>query len=237
LFPVIYYYLSPYLIIMAASEGVVSGSLLMFGLMFLSALVLGRAYCGWVCSPGGLQEVCFGLNRRPAKGGRWNWTKYFIWVPWLAVVAVTAIKSGGYHRVDPFYNTWYGISMHDMPSVIIGLAVLLLVFVMALTTGRRGFCHYVCWMAPFMILGRKLGNALRLPGLRLAADPEKCTNCRTCTRNCPKSLDVNQMVQSQRMEDAECMLCATCVDGCPARAIRLQFAPPQSQTVRERGVR
>jgi ferredoxin-type protein NapH len=227
LFPVIYYYLSPYVIIRAAGENTVNGSFLSFGLMFLSSLFLGRAYCGWVCSPGGFQEVCFKLNNRAARGGRWNVTKYFIWVPWLAVVALTAIRAGGYRHVDPFYATWHGVSMHDVPSVVIGLGVALVIFVLALTTGRRGFCHYGCWMAPFMILGRKLANGLRLPGLRLAADQSRCTDCLACTRNCPKSLNVNQLVRRNRMEDSECILCATCIDGCPRKAIHYEFVRPK----------
>lgn len=57
LFPVIFYYLSPYLIIMAASEGVAAGSFIVFGLMFVSSIFLGRAFCGWVCPAGAVQEI------------------------------------------------------------------------------------------------------------------------------------------------------------------------------------
>ena len=37
LFPVIYYYFSPYLVIMGASEGIVSGSLVVFASLFVSS--------------------------------------------------------------------------------------------------------------------------------------------------------------------------------------------------------
>jgi ferredoxin len=52
----------------------------------------------------------------------------------------------------------------------------------------------------------------------------KFNNCLTCSRNCPMSLDVNQMVQRADMEDGECILCGNCVDGCPKEAICFSFS-------------
>jgi hypothetical protein len=51
LLPAIFYYFSPYLIIMGASEGIISGSFIVFAVLFLSSLFLGRGFCGWFCSP------------------------------------------------------------------------------------------------------------------------------------------------------------------------------------------
>ena len=56
LFPVTLYYFSPAIILQAASEGIVNASFIVFGLMFLSALVVGRLWCGWACPAGALQE-------------------------------------------------------------------------------------------------------------------------------------------------------------------------------------
>ena len=44
LFPIIYYYFSPYLIIMGASEGVVAGSFITFSAMLIGSLFLGRFF-------------------------------------------------------------------------------------------------------------------------------------------------------------------------------------------------
>jgi ferredoxin-type protein NapH len=49
LFPITLFYLSPYLPVAGAAEGVVSGSLVVFGLLFIAALFVGRLWCGWVC--------------------------------------------------------------------------------------------------------------------------------------------------------------------------------------------
>ena len=59
LFPAIFYYLSPVLIIQASSKGVINGSFILFVLMFISSLFVGRSYCGWVCPGAGCQEAIF----------------------------------------------------------------------------------------------------------------------------------------------------------------------------------
>ncbi len=60
-------FLSPYVIIDGAMNGIVNGSLIMFGLMFVSSLFLGRAWCGWVCPGGGMQEIVEPINNKPGK--------------------------------------------------------------------------------------------------------------------------------------------------------------------------
>ena len=93
----------------------------------------------------------------------------------------------------------------------------------ALVAGRRAACHTICWMAPFMIIGRKIRNAVNWSALQLEADSSKCVNCLACTRNCAMSLDVNSMVQKQAMENTECILCGKCVDVCPKGVIKYSF--------------
>ena len=58
-FPITMNYLSPYVIIDGASQGVVNGSLILFALMFVSALFVGRLWCGWICPAGGLGRDLF----------------------------------------------------------------------------------------------------------------------------------------------------------------------------------
>jgi len=223
LFPIIYYYFSPYLIIMGASEGIIAGSFVTFAAMLIGSLFLGRVFCGWICPAGATQELCFKINNKEFKGGKRNWIKYFIWVPWITIISVMFVQSGGVRAFDLFYQTYYGISIQDIQSVILFLVIAGLIAGIALAAGKRASCHTICWMAPFMIIGRKIRNGINLPALQLVANRNDCIDCKICSRNCPMSLDVNSMVQNEAMEDSECVLCGSCADSCPKKAIRFSF--------------
>lgn len=80
-FPVTMNFLSPYVIIDGAMNGIVNGSLIMFGLMFVSSLFLGRAWCGWVCPGAGMQEIMEPVNKKPVNPSKVDWIKWLIWIP------------------------------------------------------------------------------------------------------------------------------------------------------------
>ncbi|MCP4130756.1 MAG: 4Fe-4S binding protein [bacterium] len=215
LFPITFNYFSPALIIFAAKQGIINGSLIIFGLLFLFSLFFGRAFCGWLCPAGGLQETCAKVRKKKVKTGIVDSIKFiFIWAPWIGAIAYFAWKAGGYISVDPFFMTPYGISIQGIPEIINFSMVALIIAGVALIWGKRGFCHYGCWMAPFMIIGTSVRNWLKLPGLRLKSDKSKCSNCALCTANCPMSLTVSHMVRQDSMAHSECILCGKCVDSC-----------------------
>jgi ferredoxin-type protein NapH len=223
LFPVIYYYFSPFLVIMGGSEGIVVGSLIVFTSLFVSSLFFGRAFCGWVCPAGATQEICMKANNKSFKNGKRNWIKYAIWTPWVAIIVLMFVQAGGLISVNPFYQTYYGISIQDVQSLVIFLIFFGLIAGVALVAGKRAFCHTGCWMAPFMVIGRKIRNSTNWPSLQLKVDNSKCINCKACTRNCSMSVDVNAMVQHQSMENSECILCGRCVDVCSNGVIKYTF--------------
>ena len=222
LFPATFYYLSPVLIIQASSKGIINGSFILFALMFLSALFLGRAYCGWVCPAAGCQETLFSVRDKKVQKG--DLVKWFIWIPWIATITVFAIMAGGYRRIDFLYQTTHGLSIGNVHALMAYFIVLIVLIVLpAFIIGKRSFCHHLCWMAPFMILGRRIRNLFKWPSLQLVAEPELCKHCHTCTENCPMSLPVEEMVRKNILENHECFLCGTCIDGCRKKVIRFSF--------------
>jgi polyferredoxin len=219
LFPATFYYLSPVLIVQASSVQIINGSFIIFLLLFVSALFVGRGYCGWICPAAGCQEAIF--PARSSKVTRGNYIKWIIWMPWICSIAVIAVISGGYSEIDFFYQTTHGISIGNFQSVVVYFIVLLFLIVLpAFIFGKRAFCHHLCWMAPFMIIGRSIRNYFKWPSLQLKPFPDVCVQCHTCSSNCPMSLPVDEMVSRSFMENKECILCGTCVDGCKQGAIK-----------------
>ena len=224
LLPITLYYFSPYIIVDSASQGIINLSFIVFGLMFLSALFVGRLWCGWVCPAGGVQELCAPVNDKPVPGGKFNWIKWGIWIPWIGAIAVLAVQAGGYHTVNPFYQLEGGVTLTQPFWYMIYYIILVLFVGLSVVAGRRAGCHYLCWMAPFMIIGRKIRNLFKWPSLRLKAEVDNCIDCKKCSKTCLMSLDVNQMVREGTMENSECILCGSCVDVCPQGTLAYSFS-------------
>lgn len=223
LFPVIMNYLSPYLIVDAASQGIINGSLIVFAALFLSSLFVGRLWCGWLCPGSGLNNMCSLVNPQPAKGGRRDLIKYVTWALWVVAITYLAYSAGGYKSIEPFYLTESGISVTEPQNYIIYYTIVGLIVGMNLVFGRSAMCHYLCWMAPFMVIGTRIKNVLGYPSLHLTADKNLCIDCGSCTRNCPRGLPVQEMVASGNMLQDECIYCAGCIDSCPKSVIKFSW--------------
>lgn len=220
LFPVTIYYFSPYLIIQSGFKGIINGSFIIFLLMLFGSVFAGRIFCGYVCPAGGLQECAIQINDKSPKQGWRNNIKYFIWVIWITAVVACYMNKGKIVAVDFFYQTDHGISVSNIYAYIIYYGIVILVFIPSVLFGKRIFCHYFCWMAPFMIIGTKVRKVLHLPGLHIRSENEKCISCKRCNKSCPMSLDVNGMVQEGHCNNSECILCGACIDECPKKVLK-----------------
>lgn len=219
LFPITIYYISPELIILGAKDGIVNGSFIVFFAMLVGSIFAGRLFCGYLCPGGEIQECAMLVNSKSPKQGWKNNIKYVVWVIWIAVIIVCFIFRKQKLTIDFFYMTTNGISIGNIGDYIIYYVVVLLIFVPCILFGKRIFCHYFCYMAPFMVLGCKIGNLLHIKRLRLSADKNVCINCHMCDKHCPMGIKVSEKVQMGKMDDNECILCGSCIDNCPKKAI------------------
>jgi ferredoxin-type protein NapH len=220
LFPVTLNFFSPYVSIDGAMAGVVSGSLLLFAVQALTAVFFGRAWCAWACPVGGLSEFVRAISDRPVKARPLAVVRYAIFAVWAAFVVLGFVMAGGVKGIDPLHLTERFVSV-DEPLKYITYYLVLAVFVaLSIAIGRRGACHAICWMSPFMTAGYSLGRWAGLPQLRVVSEPGRCTDCRTCDRNCPMSLPVGRLQASGAIRSSDCILCGECVDHCPRKVLR-----------------
>ena len=230
LFPVTLNYFSPVLIVQGALKGVVTASAITFGLLFLSGLVFGRGFCGWVCPGAGLQEPLLAVNPSEVTKPIANKIKWIIWVPWITAVLTCFALAGAALRLQPLFMMPTGISVSQPMMFIPYFLVLALIVWLALALGKRGFCHAACWMAPFLILGTRAGDALSLRKLRLSARGGECDRCGTCRKHCSMSLPVPDMAAAGNMRHSECVLCGECADVCPKKVLKLGFVKTREKS-------
>ena len=224
LFPITIWYFSPYLIIQAASEHIMNGSFFVFMTMLVSSMFLGRVWCGFLCPAGGLQECVIRCNDFPAKQGPRDKIKYVIWTLWIITVIITFILGKNDVKIDFLYMTDHGISVSSIYNYVIYYGVILILVLPGLIHGRRGACHYICWMAPFMVIGSSIGRALHLPQLHIEAEKKDCISCGRCNKVCPMGLDVRSLVEQEiNSKCTECILCGACIDECPKKVLKYHW--------------
>jgi polyferredoxin len=207
---------SPVIIIAASFKGIINASFITYSLILLLSLFWGRAYCSWFCPGCGVQEILILFIKRKSKNSKALYIKYFIFVIWIiAIIAGFIIK--GVSKVDVSYG------MTDITierKIILTIGSILIIVPITAIFGQFASCKYICWQAPFMILGTKIRDYFQLPGLRLKADAELCTSCKICNKKCPMALDVMENVKNNKMKDTECILCGNCIDNCKQKVIK-----------------
>ncbi len=186
-------------------------NLILLGGLLISAVLSGRAFCGWACPLGTVQRWIAALARRlsggrkawlPLRPPRWldrplRWLKYGVlaWVIWQSLSAVLP-------PLIPFcpYRTLFTLNIGS----ILGLSVLV-GFVLLSLMVERFWCRYLC------PLGALLAPFNKISLWRVRLDPTTCVSCGQCERICPMGLDVLKEVE----RGSECIRCRQCVSVCP----------------------
>ena len=213
-------FFSPVIIVLASYKGIINASFIAFVLILILSLFFGRAYCSWFCPGCGVQEVISIFIKKKSKNTKALYIKYYVFIVWIGSI-VTGYAINGFHKIDFSYG------MTDISlgrKIIMTIGAILIIAPMTAVFGQFASCKYICWQAPFMIIGTKIRDYFQLPGLRLKADAVTCTSCRICNVKCPMNIDVMSNVSKNSMNNAECILCGTCIDNCKQNVIKFSIA-------------
>lgn len=152
-----------------------------WGLLLLSALLLGRLICGWLCPFGFVQEL---LAKLPTfKLPKSRWTYYLTYVKYILLLLLV---------LDIAFPNLMGI---DWRWLVGGLAIAA-VFI------YRPFCRFFCPMGAFY----SLFNRFAVLGMQV--DQRKCTGCQLCVRRC--RMDCRQVGDRECIACGQCrQVCPT----------------------------
>jgi polyferredoxin len=185
-------------------------NLILLGTLLAISLVVGRAFCGWACPLGTVQEWIAWLGTRINGGrplGRRNlppWLdrplrlgKYVVLglIVWASIRAVVP-------PLIPFcpYRTLFTLNV----GALLGWGVLAAFATLSLAV-ERFWCRYLCPLGAVLVLTNRVSL------WRVRIDETTCISCGRCDRACPVDLDVANEVE----RGAECIRCLSCVRACP----------------------
>ena len=204
---------------MASYKSIINASFIAFILIFLLSLFFGRAYCSWFCPGCGIQEILSLFIKRKSKNSKALYIKYFIFVIWIGAIIIGYLTNG-IHKIDLTYG------MADITikrKIILTIGAIVLIVPLTAIFGKFASCKYICWQAPFMVIGSKIRDLLNFNGLRIRSEPAKCNECKACLTNCPMNIDVMENVKSGQFSNTECILCGNCIDHCKHKALMYSF--------------
>jgi ferredoxin-type protein NapF len=192
------------------SRGAWVPALLPVAAFLLGALVLGRAFCGWACPVGFLNDVA-GLVRRGKNRERFGYLQYGV----LAAVLILSIVAIDVLAIaDPLVI--FQRSMYVLRAGA-GIPVVLLLIVLAALVVPRFWCRAIC------PLGGMLGVAALASPFGFRAN-DRCVRCGKCRKACPMGAIDGKI----RWDATACTKCLECEKACPKGAISFSPAVPRA---------
>lgn len=199
-------------------QKIYSGTVVLFVLTIVIALIFRRSFCGLLCPFGALQELFAMMGRKLFKKNfiipenidrPLRYLKYFM----LVLTAAMAWYYGSLWMspYDPYaafaHITTIAGSIEEDPLSIIGF-LLLAVTVFGSMFYDRFFCKYMCPM------GALYGIVGRFSPTKIKRNDSLCTHCKVCDKACPVNIKVEK---SDEITDMECISCNECVVACPKK--------------------
>jgi len=202
------------------SRGVINAGFIFWMLAFISAFLLGRAFCGWFCWFGGYLELIeWGIGDKLKVKIPRRVLLYLGAIPFVALAVkvystllvnwLQSFPAEFIFRladVEPWGGQQTGVSI-VITAIMFG-PVLLFVF------GRRAWCRYLCPIGALL----KIFSTVSLGRIRLVND--ECIACGKCNRDCDMQVDVMGELEAHgEVRSLDCIRCLECTDACHTGAI------------------
>ena len=181
------------------------------------SLLAGRAFCGWMCPIGTLQDFLtkisgrlFG-NKKIQLAGKQIRLPYKIsprndaWLRSLKYLILAVILLASTFAIyPPLREICPARAIFSFQLTTPLLWSVLIIFVITSMVNKRFWCKYLC------PLGAVLAPFNKISPLRLVLNQDSCTNCRRCDAACP--MDIPDLTNNLR--SAECIECLECQETC-----------------------
>ncbi|HYC77562.1 MAG TPA: 4Fe-4S dicluster domain-containing protein, partial [Planctomycetota bacterium] len=207
-----------------ALKGFVVAMAILYGVTFLTNMIVGRFFCGWGCPIGYVSRLGEDVDR--VRGARRKLGRHLLGAGFVAAFLAALM-------------TWWVDPRVLAEGSATARAVVLATFG-ALAIG--GFLHAFRWRFGVCLHACPIGLYYRLVTSRppvsivFIEDPSACVRCGACETVCPVLLDPKRLGEDvavdagedgpeARYGDAECVRCGDCVAAC-----RLVFAKRAGET-------
>ena len=199
-------------------EKIFAGTLIIFIITVVIALLFRRSFCGLLCPFGALQEFFGKIGKlifkiRPTIPASIDKPLRYLKYILLALTVYMAWYTGGLWMApyDPYvaygHITNVVSAISEDPAAIVGF-VLLGVSLLGSIVYDRFFCKYLCPMGAFYSIVGKVSPT------KVVRNVDVCIDCKACTKICPVNIDVAKEV---KVTTAECINCNECVLACSVK--------------------
>ena len=216
--------------------------LMWFAVFAVSALLLSKLWCGWICPFGTLQDMLSALRKKAGireidfpwyirdalKPVKYVFLALIFVVPPLITAGILSddfyilfCKICPAHPIMPLFAA--DVRRLDYSNTVTLILTFLNVFFAGITVigsffKDRFFC-LVCPMLPLIQLFS------RFSPLQFTKKARRGSGCGNCQRLCPMEIrDVHDAKEDKNVMTEDCILCTNCMQACPVdRALTLKF--------------
>ena len=186
-------------------------------LALLSAILLRKSFCSWVCPVGFISELLARLGRqifgrnflvwrwldRPLQSLKYLILGFFAWAIFtMSAESLQAFIDSPYNKVADVKMGLFFVNLGQ-----IGIAVMV-ILVLGSTLIKGLWCRYLC---PY---GALLGLFSWMSPVRIRRTSESCIDCSLCDEVCMARLPISKL---SVVRSVECTGCVDCLAVCPVQ--------------------